>query len=295
MIPLDQITQAMGWEWLLAGLLGLGFVVGVLTGLFGVGGGFMITPLLNVLFGIPYDLAVGSSVSFTIGTGASGAALHARSRNFEPRSTVILALTSMVAAWLGAGLGLWFKDHYGVHTYTLAMHGLFIVVLLLTAGMIAQTPKEGHASRSPLQRMPIGPFIDLPAADLPHVSITGMALVGMLIGLMKGVMGIGGGVLFMPLLVVVVGLLPHKAVGTSLGVVVFSSIAGTIKFAREGKVSLWVVMTLLVGSVLGVQLGGLLCERLNGRKLRRYFALLVLVIVALTAYEMLHEFRRGGQ
>ena len=122
---------------------------------------------------------------------------------------------------------------------------------------------------------------------------TGLFAVGILIGVMKGMMGIGGGVLLMPLLIVVVGLTPHQAVGTSLGVVVFSSIAGAVKYGLDGNVNLWVVMSLLVGSVFGVQIGAWICHRLHAAKLRRYFAILValvgLCVAGRLAYEILHR------
>jgi uncharacterized membrane protein YfcA len=116
------------------------------------------------------------------------------------------------------------------------------------------------------------------------VSLPGLLGVGLGIGLLAGLMGIGGGVLFVPLLILVVGLAPHQAVGTSLGVVLLSSISGTIKHGLAGRVSLSLTMVLLVGSTLGVQLGAGVCRRLGGRQLRQYFAVLVfLAAVALAA------------
>ncbi|MFW6062294.1 MAG: sulfite exporter TauE/SafE family protein [Planctomycetota bacterium] len=278
MIPLDQLEAYLDGPALVAGLAGFGLVVGVLTGLFGVGGGFMVTPMLRLLFGINFALAVGSSLCFTIGVSSSGAARHARLRNFEPRSMIVLALTSMLGAQVGGEGNAILQESLGAY-YDLTMKGLFIVLLAGTAAILFRGRPEHATKRSLLQRMPLGPRLDLPRADRPGVSLTGLMLVGIAIGLLTGLMGIGGGVLFMPLLVLVVGLTPHQAVGTSLGVVVFSSISGTVKYGLAEHVSLWVALSLLIGAAIGVQIGAWVSTKLHDAHLRRYFALLVLGVV----------------
>lgn len=265
---------------LLAAMAGMGLVVGVLTGLFGVGGGFLITPLLNVAFGVPYQLAIGSGLSFTIGTSASGMRRHSRLGNFEPRSMVILAATSMLGAVLGATLNGSLHVALGERNYTLMLHCLFLVTLGITAWLVARGNINDGTRKSLLQRMP-PPRIDLPRAGLAGVSLPGLCMVGLFIGVMKGMLGIGGGVLLMPVMILVVGLTPHQAVGTSLGVVLFSSIAGAAKYGADGHVNLCLVMSLLVSSVFGVQLGARICHSLHAERLKRYFAILVgLVAIA---------------
>jgi len=277
---------------LLCALCGLGLVIGVLTGLFGVGGAFLITPMLNILFGIDYQIAVGSSLCFTIGAGANGLARHARLRNVEFKSMMILGGGGVCGAWLGAVLNGFLESAFGKHDYTLVMHGLFILVLTLTAWLIFRGASAGKRRLSLLQRVRLPPHIDLPGAQLSRVSLVGMCLAGLSIGVMKGLLGIGGGVLFMPLLIVVVGLRPHQAVGTSLGVVLFSSISGTIEYGLTEKVYLSVALALLVGSTIGIQIGAWLCQKLPATKLRRYFAALVLAVVALLAVAMVEDLIR---
>jgi len=271
---------------LLVALAGFGLLVGVLTGLFGVGGGFLITPLLRVAFGVPYLLAIGSGLSFTIGTSSSGASRHLRLGNIEPRCMLILAATSMVATVAGATLNGFLENALGKDNHTVMMHILFIVMLSITAWLVARNRPPHRSGKSLLQRFPLGPRIDLPRAKLTGVSLPGICVVGLLIGLLKGMMGIGGGVVFMPLLILVVGLTPHQAVGTSLGVVIFSSIAGASKYALTGNVNLCIVMALLVSSVFGVQIGAFICSRLHGARLRKYFALVVLLTVVVLAADL---------
>jgi len=273
---------------LLAALAGFGLVVGFLTGLFGVGGAFAVTPLLNVGFGIPYGLAIGSSLSFTVGTSCSGLRRHVRLGNFEPRSTIILAVGSVVGAVLGATLNRSCYLALGRQRYTLTMHGLFVVLLVLTAWLVGRKNTGRPAGPSPLQRLPLGPRMDLPAANLSAVSVPGLCILGVAVGITTGMMGIGGGVLFVPLLILALGLGPHQAVGTSLGVVVFGSMAGTIKYSLNGNVNLWIVMSLLVSSVVGVQIGAWLCQRLDAARLRRYLAILIVLVALAVATRLTH-------
>ena len=267
----------------------LGLFVGFLTGLFGVGGGFLITPMLNVAFGIPYPIAIGSDLSYTIGSGASGMQRHIRLGNFEPRSMLILAACSMIGAFLGGYLNDDLREALGQRRYRLIMHGLFILMLVSTAWLIGRSKPPHRSRKSLLQRLPIPPYINLPTAGLERVSVPGICAIGLLVGVMKGMMGIGGGVFFMPLLILVVGLTPHQAVGTSLGVVVFSSIAGAIKYGLKGNVNLLIVMSLLVSSVFGIQLGAWVCDRMQARRLRQWFAVLVVLVAAVVAARLVYE------
>jgi uncharacterized membrane protein YfcA len=93
-------------------------------------------------------------------------------------------------------------------------------------------------------------------------------------------------VLFVPAMLLLVGLDPHKAVGTSLGVVLLAAMAGTIKKGYAGKVSLLIAMCLLVGSAIGVQAGVWLCNRLHATRLRRAFSAVVLLAAALLALDL---------
>jgi uncharacterized membrane protein YfcA len=263
---------------LLCALIALGFTAGTLSGLFGVGGAFLITPLLNAVFGIPYPFAVGSGLCYTIGTSVTGTARHGRLGNVEVKSTLILGGGAIVGAVLGAMLNQFLERSLGAYRYDLTMDVLFMILLTLTGFMVLRGNTGDEPGLSVLQRLRIPPHIDLPGAGLAHVSVTGILAVGLGIGVLTGMLGIGGGVLLVPVLILVVGLTPHLAVGTSLGVVFFSSMSGTIKYGLAGRSSLGVAMALLVGSTLGVQLGAWICHKLHATRLRRYFAVLVFAV-----------------
>lgn len=285
MIPLEQIESYLSPPLLLCALVALGLAVGTLTGLFGVGGGFITTPLLNVLLGIPYNLAVGSDLCAIIATSSSGVQRHMRLRNFEARSMLVLAAASMIGAYFGADACMGLKGFCG-HNFSRVMHSLFIVILLLTAWVVATGAGTSRTGRSLLQRLPLPPRLDLPQARLEGVSLPGLCLLGLVIGGLKGLMGIGGGVLFMPMLIVAVGLEAHQAIGTSLGVVLLSSLTGTAKHGLNGNVCLWIVCPLMVGGTIGVQAGAWLCQRFNAQRIRRYFSVLALAVATVIAIDL---------
>ena len=105
-----------------------------------------------------------------------------------------------------------------------------------------------------------------------------------LCGLVVGFLGIGGGVVYLPLLVVAIGVQPIYAVRISLIVVLCSAACSTVGYAWRGNVSLAIAALMIVGSSLGVQLGAMLCQKLHADRIKKYFALVVLAAMALTAW-----------
>lgn len=290
LLNLSGIPAYLHGPWLLAALVGLGLAVGVLSGLFGVGGASVITPMMNVLLGIPYELGVGCSMSFAIGTSASGWPRHWQLGNVATKTMTILAFACICGTLLGKDCQAWLKSAvacWGPDSFTLAMHGLFIAILLLVAWMVAFWRPHEARGQSLLQRLPLGPHIEIRRANLQDVSLPGLCLVGLAIGILKGLMGIGGGVLMMPVMLLVIGMSIQQSVGTSLGVVLFSSGAGAIAYGIEGQANLWIVMALLLGSTIGVQIGAYLCQRLQAARIQRYFSILILLVVAILAYDLI--------
>ncbi len=266
---------------LLAGLSVLGLIVGVVSGLFGVGGGFLLVPLMNVVFGIPIEVAAGSATCFIIGTSSSGVIKHLGRKNIEIKAALFLA----GGAIFGAVAGDILQDFF---IYTVAggnralfekiMQGAFVVLLAMIAWVMYRTPKKKAGTETLLQRIKIGPYIKLPLSAQEGVSAPGLVIIGFSGGLLPGLMGVSGGVLFMPILTLGVGLLPHLAVGTSLAVVFTASTTAIIKkgISGSGKVSLPIALSLLIGGTIGVRIGMFLASKLSGNSLKRYFAFVAL-------------------
>lgn len=276
-------------------LFGLGLIVGVLTGLFGVGGGFLITPVLHVVFGFNYSLAVGSDLAAIAGSSSVGLMRHRKFGNVEPTTIFLIAVGSVPGSILGAWGHHYLHGLLGDEFKTL-MSCLFIVILLLTAWLVWRDPKPEARRRPLLQRLRLGPHVDLSRIRLSHVSLPGLTVVGLGVGVLIGLLGVGGGVLFVPILLLAVGMSAHQAVGTSLGVVLCSSIVACLTHASRGggNVSLWISLSILTGSATGVQIGAWICSILHARRLRRYFALLVLAAAAMLVVKVLWP-ASGGQ
>lgn len=291
MTSLFEMPACVAAPWQMIAMIGLGFGVGAATGLFGVGGAFLITPLLNIIFNVPYTLATGSSMPFTIGTSVSAWVKHMRLGNVALKTMTILVGGAICGTILGAKLHVFLKTCFGESIFTLVMHGIFITVLLVTAAMVWQNQNMNSAGpdSSLLARFPGKPRITIRAAGLTNISLPGLCALGLLIGVLKGLLGIGGGVLLMPAMLLIVGLTIYQSIGTSLGIVLFGSIAGAIIYGRSGQASLWIVMLLLLGSSVGVQVGVWASRKLHAAHIKKYFSILVLLVAGVIACDFIKK------
>lgn len=274
-------------------LVVLGLSIGFLTGFFGVGGGFLTVPLLNIILGVPYEIAVGSDLSFIIGTSSSGFLRQATLGKVEYKTVGCIAGGSIAGAVVGDFIQdyLLFRVAGGRQLmFNSIMHSMFVVLLVFTALIILKQPgkkqqpgKQAAKVGTPLQRMKFGPTVDLDHDGLEGVNLSGLILIGFLVGILTGVMGIGGGVLMMPILLLLVGLPADKASGTSLGIVFLAATAGVVKktLSATPKVDLSITLALLVASVIGVQLGIHLVQNFDTSRFRRYFAVIVICAIGL--------------
>ena len=213
---LDLTTIIESWQDVVM-LGGIGLAMGVVSGLFGVGGGFLTTPLLQLIFGIPYPLAIGSSLSYIVGTAAAGVVSHHRRGGVRFKAAALVAVGSLGGVLIGdAILRLIFRT-FGANA-TLVMHGIYIVLLTLIAWRVAAGQVHEEKGPGVIKRLPIGPRVDLGPGRLSGLSVPGLAGVGLVGGILAGALGIGGGILVVPLLILAVGRTAHQAVGTSLAV-----------------------------------------------------------------------------
>lgn len=287
-------------------LVGLGFVVGILAGVFGVGGGFLLVPLMNILLGIPIELAAGSATCYIIGTSTSGVIKHFHKGNIEIKAAIYISFGSIAGAISGDIL----QDSIVILTggnkfhFEQIMQGIFVFLLILIAWVM--TRESGYDEKSDispvtiLQKMRFGPDTDLPNSKQIGVSIIGLFGIGFAGGLLTGLMGVSGGVLFMPILVLGVGLAPHLAVGTSLTVVLIGSITAVIKktvsigqlsdSVMTGKISLPIAFSLLVAGTVGVRIGMVISHKLHGQKLKKYFSIIVLFAALMVAVKLIISF-----
>lgn len=273
-------------------LVVMGLVVGLLAGLFGVGGGFLLVPLMNILLGIPMEMAAGSATCYIIGTSSTGFIKQVRNKNVEFRVFIFIAIGSALGAVLGDMLQnslITTVANGDKEAFEKIMLVVFFILLLIIASIMFFAPERDNSKKTLLQGVRLGFTIDLYKSNIHGVSVLGLFLIGLTGGVLTGLLGISGGVLFVPILVIGVGLGAHMATGTSLGVVLAASISAVIKkgLSGSGKVNLSIALSLLVASAIGVQTGIYLSSRVHSTKLKKYFSIIVLLAAAMVVYKII--------
>jgi uncharacterized membrane protein YfcA len=287
----------------------VGLFIGYFAGMFGVGGGFLLTPILMNVFGVPAPVAVGSALCQKCGTSISSFLKYRSMGKGEPRIDVIMLGGSLMGVDAGTrlltyltGLGKWsIGRHMGIPAVQVVLDVAFIVLLSLTAAYTFQDAWRARSRKIPrgdttipgpmVTKIRIPPYIDLPNVQLSQVSVPMLSYLGFGLGAASGLMGIGGGVLFMPILLYGIGLSVRNAAGTGVLLLFVTVAAGTIEQSLDGYVSLRLALAILIGSSVGAQLGALTTYYLPNRTLRLFFAFLVLDTVVMIAWDLLRLFR----
>jgi hypothetical protein len=276
----------------------LGAAVGLVAGMFGVGGGFLLTPLLTVVFGIPMPIAVGTGLCQMIGTAVVALLRHRKLGQGELRVDVLMiagamvgvgAGTAVVSALAGAGNVSWSGRE--MPAVNAALYAAYIVLLVASSALFwrqagQQIDGIDEVRGGRLARMRLGPTVSLPRVPLHGVSAIGVAYIGMGLGFLSGLLGIGGGVALMPVLIYGYGFPIKQAAGTGILALLVTVTVGTVQHALAGHVHLTLALVLLVGSSISAQLGASLTSSLPARTLRRTFALLIWVTIAAIVWDM---------
>jgi uncharacterized membrane protein YfcA len=285
------------------GLVVLGVVVGFVAGMFGVGGGFLLTPLLTVVFGIPLPIAIGSGLCQMIGTSTSALLRHRAHGHGEIRFDVLMLGGALLGVDAGARsvtllatAGSTSIAGHPVPIVRAAIESAFAVLLLAVAYLFwrqARGRAEAleYVRSGPLSRVVLGPRIDLPSVPLRGVSAILVAEVGLALGFLSGLLGIGGGVALMPVLIYGYGFPIREASGTGIAVLIATAAFGTLEHSFRGHVDLRLALVLLAGSSIGAQFGALLTHRLRATTLRRVFAFVVLATFGAVVWDLLRSVR----
>jgi len=279
------------------GALLIGTGVGILTGMFGVGGGFLITPLLNVLLGIPMPIAVGTGAMQILGVSTAGLYRRRKENLTDYKMALVLFGGNFVGVRLGAATLGWLGS-----LGNLSVHGeqvpavefivlwIFFVLLAAIAAWLwydtSRNKEEESAQVGLFAHIHIPPYTDFPTLDHPRLSLVVMSYFGLALGFLTGLLGIGGGVILVPALIYLVGMRTHRAAATSLALIWLSSFVATITHSLRGNTDLLLAIPLLLGGSAGLQLGVNLCSKLGGAQLRRYFTFVVLAAMLMVAAKL---------
>ncbi len=278
-----------------------GLVVGMLGGFFGVGGGFLMVPMLNVIFGIPYNICVGSDLGQMAGMSASATVRHMRFGNIDFKLGFLMIVGTASGVEVGAQI-LQVLKHAGtvslmgreINVMDVVMSVVYAVLLILLgqamirealrtmrreAGQVELKTSEAAAGGAVLRlrSLRIPPMVSLPASGIESISLWVILGIGFATGFLSGMLGVGGGFIRMPALVYILGCPTVVAVGTDLFEIVFSAGYGVFTHALKGNVDLVLVVALLVGTTLGAQIGASYTRKAGGPRVRLGFGILAFV------------------
>jgi uncharacterized protein len=268
-----------------------GTLVGFLSGLVGVGGGFLITPLL-IFTGVPPIVAVSSGATQMAGTASGASYLHWRHGNIDFKMGLVL----LIGSWLGGGIGVFLAKallHSGQFENVVAF--LYVVLLgfigvsmlieslraVFFAGAAVGTGAHAAAAsrswlRTLVERLPWQ--MQFPASGV-RMSAAGPLILGAAVGILTSLMGVGGGFIMVPVMIYVLKMPTKIVVGTSLFQLLFTTAAVSVMQAGVNhSVDPFLALILILGSVLGTKLGARLGAHLPAEKLRLILALVVLAV-----------------
>ena len=274
-------------------VLGLGGAVGFLSGLFGVGGGFLMTPLL-IFIGIPPPVAVGTEANQVVAASVSGALAHWRRRSVDFKMGFVLLLGGVV----GSTFGVWlFALLRGLGQIELVISLCFVVFLAVIGGLMltesvrAILRRRGRAGPRRRFRQPHW-VRALPLKMRFHksrlyVSALLPLAVGFLVGILAAIMGVGGGFIMVPAMIYLLGMPTAMVAGTSLFQIIFVTANVTfLQAVNNQTVDVLLALLLLTGGVIGAQFGVRAGVRLPGEHLRGLLALLVLAVCGKLLFDL---------
>ena len=265
-------------------LLGLGGIVGILSGIFGVGGGFLMTPLLFFI-GIPPAVAVATEANQIVASSFSGALAHFRRKSVDLKMGIVILNGGLLGAALGV---LVFNYLKSLGQVDLLVRLCYVVFLGIIGGLMfiesiralqrsdKPVPTKRSSHRSLVQRLP---FKTRFRTSGLYISVIPPFLVGTLVGILSAIMGVGGGFIMVPAMIYLLGMPTKVVVGTSLFQIIFVTAFTTLLHATTNyTVDIVLAVLLLVGGVIGAQVGTPLGTRLKAEQLRILLALMVLAV-----------------
>ncbi len=272
---------------IMAALVGVGLLVGFIGGLFGISGCFISVPLLAEILGIPYAIAAGSSAVHAVGISATGLRRHLRHGKLDFKIGAAIAAGAAFGAISGSQLmGLLTRTWSDEQFYLDTTVRIIFLTLLGFIGFMFVKGTGGEHSRTLFQRIPMKPHRLVPGHSDRTFSLSATIITATFCGAFAGFLGLGGGIFYMPLLILGVGIAPHDAVKISLLVSLCTAIGGASGAVFLGNSSLIIAMLVILGSSLGVQAGVHICHKIHGDRIRQYFALVIAAAFALIAWKL---------
>ena len=289
------------WIYLGGALLGLG--VGILTGIFGAGGGFIITPALNIFLGLPMNMAVGTSACQVL-----GAAGFTFINNFDKKLHGLkLALLIGIGVPGGVYAGTQAVSHLKglppltvlgkeVNAVNFILLAIFAVLLFVIGSWMLfdcfylrkhHTEEDEKNHKGLLTNLKIPPYVRCETIPKGKVSVLLLIIIGLFMGFLSGLLGIGGGVIMMPLLFYIIGQQAKFAVKTSVMLILMSGLFATISHAIHHNIDYKMVLFLIPGAFIGSRIGTSIHKKISSKSLRQYFSFIVLAAMGMIVLKLI--------
>ena len=273
-------------------ILLLSAIVGILSGLFGVGGGFLMTPFL-IFLGVPPAYAVANEANNILATSVSGSTTHYLKNTLDYKMGFMIVIGGTIGTTLGILTFTYFKDLGKIDT-VISLAYMYILAIIGTLMLVESLREIDRAKRNIVvkKKLHVHYWIHglplrmrFPKSKL-YESIFTPILIGLLVGFIAAIMGIGGAFILVPAMIYIIKMPTRLVPGTSLFVTIFVSVIVTFLHSfNYGSIDLLLVAMLVVGSIIGVQIGQKLGERIDSSGLRALLAVLLLLVGIAIAYD----------
>jgi len=273
-------------------ILLLSAIVGVLSGLFGVGGGFLMTPFL-IFLGVPPAYAVANEANNILATSVSGSTTHYLKNTLDYKMGFMIVIGGAVGTAIGIYTFTYFKGIGKIDT-VISLAYMYILAIIGTLMLVESLGEIDKAKRNLIVKKKLHvhywihglPFrMRFPKSKLYESAFTPI-LIGLLVGFIAAIMGIGGAFILVPAMIYIIKMPTKLVPGTSLFVTIFVSVIVTFLHSfNYGSIDLLLVFMLVVGSIVGVQIGQKIGEKIDSSGLRALLAVLLLIVGIAIAYD----------
>jgi len=240
-----------------------GFFIGIIASMTGVGGGIFIVPILTFFYAFVVNSATGTSLTSIIFTAIASTLNYAKQKRIYYKTGAILIITTAPGAYLGAWLATIMEER------TLGLvFGVFLILVairMIISALRTKAQKQAQPVRTGTELLHSGKTVIIGA---------GLSFFG---GVASGLLGIGGGTLVVPILIVAMGMPIHYATATSMFTMIFTSISGVAKYAQADLINFPVALLLATGTIFGAQVGAYTSKKISGRNLGLIFGIMLVV------------------
>jgi len=273
-------------------IFGLSLVVGILSGLFGVGGGFLMTPFL-IFMGVPPVYAVPNEASNILGTSVSGSTTHYLKGTLDYKMGFMIVIGGTIGTILGILTFSYFKD-IGKINVVISLAYMYILAILGTFMLIQGVSEIDKARKKIVEKKKLHKHYWIHGLPLRmrfkksqlYESAFTPIIIGLIVGYIAAIMGVGGAFILVPAMIYLIGMPTKLIPGTSLFVTIFVSAIVTILHAfNYGSIDLILVFVLILGSIIGVQFGQKIGEKIDSSEFKTILAILLLLVGIAIAYD----------